>query len=76
MKGETVFVAILEDRHTDDQIEVFIKVIHALKQITEWQAMYGTDYTWEEEEIEAWVYYIVADSGDGPHMRIERKVLR
>jgi len=70
-----IYLAILEDRHSDVQIEVFTKVIKALKQITEWQAGYGKE-VWEEDEDSEWEYYVHSDCDDGPSMRIERKELK
>ena len=69
-----IYLAILEDRHTDVQIQPFQKIIKALKQITEWQAQYD-DEKWLEEDIETWEYYVASDCDDGPKMRIEKKVL-
>ena len=72
-----IYVAILEDRHCDPQIEVFQHREKALTQIKEWQADYF-DEIWVEEDMEGWEYYVKSEciDDDGPNMRIERKTLR
>ena len=76
MTDEFVYVAILEDRHVDDAIELFRKPIHALRQCVQWQMEYGDRYKWVEEEIGEWEYYCRAELDDGPKMRIEKQKLR
>jgi len=70
-----VFIAILEDRHEDIQLEVFTTFAGAAKQIINWQLEY-TNETWIEKEIESWEYYVHSDCEDGPNMRIEKKEVR
>ncbi len=72
---EEIYLAILEDRHIDDQIETFRKPFHALKQITEWQHSYGDRYEWVESDLADWEYFCSAGD-DAPSMRIEKKRLR
>lgn len=74
MKGETVYLAILEDGHFDTVVEIFSKPFHALKQITEWQHGYKDRYVWIEHEVEGWDYFCSAE--DGPSMRIMTKELK
>ncbi len=74
LKGETVYLAILEDRHIDTVVEVFSQPFHALKQITEWQHGYKDRYEWIQEEINGWDYSCYAE--DGPKMRIVSKELK
>lgn len=74
MKGETIYLAILEDRHIDTVVEVFSKPFHALKQITEWQLGYKDRYEWIEEEIKVWDYYCYAENG--PKMHITSKEVK
>ena len=69
-----IYVAILEDKHTDDQIELFQNRRNALDQIAEWKSDY--DEIWEEEEIKGWEYYVRSECEDGPSMRIEKKELK
>lgn len=68
MKGETVYLAILEDRHIDTVVEAFCKPFHALKQITQWQIAYKDRYEWIENEVQGWDYSCYAE--DGPKMHI------
>ena len=68
-----VYLAVLEDRHIDTQIEVFDKMELAHSQISTWEDGY-TD-SWVEKDITGWEYYVRSDCDDGPNMRIEKKVL-
>lgn len=54
MSENTVYLAILEDRHTDDDIRVFRSLSSAKNQIDEWQRYYDhvTDYENEFHGIE------------------------
>jgi len=69
-----IYLAILEDRHIDIQIELFQDIVHAQKQIRQWQYNY-IDEDWLNEDIEGWEYYVRSSSEDGPNMRIEKKIL-
>ena len=70
-----IFIAILEDRHYDDTIEVFVEPIMALKIITEWKARYP-DEEWVERDVPEWEYCVDSEDDDGPKIRIEKKVLK
>ena len=70
-----IYLAILEDRHTDPEIEPFQEKQGALKQIKKWQDAYEPE-TWIEDNIEGWEYDIRSDCEDGPKMHIEKKLLR
>lgn len=76
-RGDVVFVAVLEDRHVDDEIILFGNLEDAHAQIAEWKESYGDDYgEWEEEDVEAWENSASTEVEDGPHVRIEKKVLQ
>ena len=72
-----IYLAILEDRHAEVQIEPFQKIIKALKKVTEWQLNYENE-EWEEIDIDidGWEYYIKSTCDDGPNIRIEKKILK
>ena len=70
-----IYLAILEDRHTDWEIEPFQDKQGVLKQIKEWQDDYENE-TWIEENIKGWEYSVRSDCEDGPKMHIEKKILR
>lgn len=67
-----IYMVVAKDRHTDDDIQVFTRLITALKYVTEIQAEYKGTYEWTEEEIDGWEYYTSAGD-DCPSIRIERK---
>ena len=74
--NEVVYLAILVDRHVDDDIQVFQSLDKARDQVLEWKEGYGDDYNWREETLPGWLFYTSTDSDDGPYIRIEQKELR
>lgn len=70
-----IYLAILEDRHIDIQIEPFKTLPEALEQIREWQSN-ALDDEWIEEEIDGWEYYVRSKCEDGPNLRVEKKELK
>lgn len=68
-----VYLAILEDRHTDVSIAVFKTFNGSWCQVEKWRKDYVDSYTWEAEEIPGWLLYIRTDVVDGPNMRIEKR---
>jgi hypothetical protein len=65
-----IYLAILCDRHTDDEFAAFYDKLMALTQCSKWQKKYP-EYEFEDEEISGWEYYSNA-SEDGPSTRIEK----
>lgn len=76
MMTETVYIAVLEDRHFDDQIEVFRGVINAMLCVAGWAQEYKDRYVFEAHRVEGWVAYLRTEGDDGPKMRIEKRELR
>jgi len=69
-----IFIAVLEDRHTDVDIIVCKSYKKAQSQIIEWKKHYGDKQVWSQTEITGWRFF--CDGGeDGPTLRIEEKEL-
>ena len=71
-----IYVVLYYDRHVDETIGVYKKLISALKAITEWQSQYERDYDWEEIDVDDWEYFIHSVGDDGPWARVEKKKIR
>ena len=71
----TIYLAVLNDRHTDTEIIPYKSLEGAKSQITKWKKDYDEQgYSWDETEISGWLYYC-SGGDDGPSMYIEPRQL-
>jgi hypothetical protein len=70
---DEVFIVVLTDRHTDDDISVHRTKESAEAQVTKHRKLYK-DVEWEDDPVEGWELHLVTYD-DGPTIRIEKKVM-
>jgi len=71
MAKKKIFLAVLEDRHIDNQYEASPTVERAIQTCKKWIKEYGDRYQFRKEEIRGWEYSRNAGD-DCPKMHVEK----
>lgn len=71
-----LFVVVLHDRHTDDEISVHATRESADSEIDAFKRRYEDAYEWSEQNVRGWLRSVRTDSDDGPRAHIEQAKLR
>ena len=71
----TVYLLIVEDRHTDVEVRVFATVAAAVASAKELQAEYDYEPDEPDEPIDGWIYHATL-SCDGDCLRVQSAVVR
>jgi len=68
-----IYLAVLEDRHCDDEYAAFTNVEDAIAHAkTVFKGYYkGQGYRFRETPIDGWLLYLETQIGDGPTIRVE-----
>lgn len=76
--GDVVYLAIIEDRHTDVQVEVFLSEESAVKYAKEYAVSHSRSGQIEEQELNdtmrsnGWLYH-APFSCEGDYVMVQRK---
>jgi hypothetical protein len=68
-----IFLAVLEDRHIDNEYKAFLTKESAIKHCKEWEKDYENSYHWDNTKCpQAWDYYSRTKVDDGPKIHVEQ----
>lgn len=69
-----IYLAILKDRHIDNEYKAFNHLADAVNQCTEWAADYKEEFreptSWKYKPH--WEFYIETESDEGPKIMVQK----
>jgi hypothetical protein len=71
----TVYVALISDRHSDPEPEVFASADAAIQYAKDCAAKYSLDGTYEQTDIPGWLFYATY-SPESDSVRVQAKEVR